>query len=181
LEADPGDDDPRISRLLDAVRHLERIASPEAVDALTRASEALDCAVLNLRDRSPQRRAPSDDVRGESKFSGMPFVRDVEYADGKLRGSVTFPDVWPDGSSWVDAGTVSLVLQEFLGELATRQVACPRPASLSVEFLSVTPRNRALSLMARSEAIDGNGIDVHASLADAEQVIAVVRGRFLQS
>jgi hypothetical protein len=71
---DPGEQDPRISRLLDAVRRLERIASPEAVDALTRASQALDRVVLNMQDSGPQHRTPPDDVLGRKRVLRQ-FVR----------------------------------------------------------------------------------------------------------
>jgi hypothetical protein len=73
-----------------------------------------------------------------------------------------------------------LLFHELLGELANRQGTPQRAASLSVEFLSLTPRNRVLSIMARAEPSDGNGTRIYASLADAAQLIAEGHGRFLQ-
>ena len=170
-----------VSRLLDAVARLERTRTPEAAEALARAAEAVDPAVKRREDTPRQGRGAIEKTGGARVGLGVGcLIEDLEFADGQLDGSVTFLEVSPEGNSWVDAGSVTAVLQAFLSELAHRLGSVHGPAAVAVDFLSLTPRKRKLVITARAEQTRGRETRLYAFLSDSTDIVAKARARFVQ-
>jgi hypothetical protein len=169
-----------LSRLLSAVVRLERTATPEAAEALARAASALDRLSHRLGDPSRECGGAAEVMAGDPHGLAVgATIEEIELDGGKLVGRVMFPDVSPEGSSWVDAGSVTSVFQEFLDGLSSRLGGTHRAASVSVDFMSLTPRNRMLSVTAWTGQADGRETCLFASLCDGPRTIAEARGRFV--
>jgi hypothetical protein len=160
---------------------VERIGGPAAEEALTQAARALDEAADRMpNDTATWRRSQETHFQG-AVDGFLPALMDaVEYVDGQLQGLVVFPDASIEGNRWVDAGSVSLVFEQFLGDLASRHGLVHRSASLSVDFLCLVPRNRDLTLRGPTEERDATGQLLYASLSDGARVVAEARGRYVQ-
>ena len=109
-----GDQDAMSTRLRDAIRRLELIGGRLAEDALAKAAEVLEAAAhQRAGDGSgsiPARRVLSGGSITGPAGPAMEVVQLVEVVGDRQTGQVTFPAVSVEGSQWVDAGTVSLVV-----------------------------------------------------------------------
>jgi hypothetical protein len=176
------DPDPRISRLVQAVRRLGALGRPEAAESLAQTSEALDRLASTLDDdASPQARCGPAGMRGAVVGDrAAPWPEQIDAEGRLLTATVNFPDVSPEGNRWVDAGTVSMLLTELLGQLAGQQGGSFHQESLSVAFIAPAPRNRQLSIAARAEPTGTHELDVYASISDATHMLVDVHARFVR-
>jgi hypothetical protein len=167
------DRDERIARLRESMRRLELMGGPAAEDALSTAADALEATADAMRcdtRRLDQQGTPGEDIE--------PAVQVLEFVGDELTGCVTFPGVSIEGNRWVDAGTVSAVFGEFLGALVERDGPVHGWVDLSVDFLSLVPRNHRLTLVARRVRGDDPERQLKASMSTGASVVATAHARF---
>jgi hypothetical protein len=175
--------DPRVNRLIEAVRDLDGLGRAAAAEALAQASEALDRLAFRSDDEAPpqDRFHPPDSPGAVPGICRTPSHGLVDNQGRRLREAVIFSDVSPEENHWVDAGTVGMLLQQVLGQLANRHGSPLQETFLSVDYLALVPRNRELSLAARAEPAGAHVVDVYASISDSTNMLVEAHARFVRS
>lgn len=121
--------------------------------------------------------------RGQTLIPPVEYeVDDIEQTDDlRLRARVRYDDYYLGGNSAVHGGAIPLVFDDVLGRLANsggRSAA--RTAYLHIDFRSVTPVGRPLTLEARFEREEGRKRYLRGWLRDGDRLCVEVEGLFVQ-
>ncbi|MFC0530022.1 PaaI family thioesterase [Phytohabitans kaempferiae] len=109
-----------------------------------------------------------------------PPLRRVEHTATELRGEVVFGAFHSGSNGAVHGGAVTLFFDEALGRLADLGGRPrSRTAALNVDFRSVTPVGRPLSVHVRLVEESGRKRRLHAALRDGERLCAEANGLFV--
>lgn len=111
----------------------------------------------------------------------IPPIHVDEATAHRFRGRLRYGDYYIGGNGAVHGGAVPLVFDDILGRLANsggRSVS--RTAYLHVDFRSVTPVGRVLTVEAWFEREEGRKRFIRGTLHDGERLCAEAHGLFVQ-
>jgi acyl-coenzyme A thioesterase PaaI-like protein len=174
------------ARLADAVRSLQdafTAASPSpalaawAAEDVERVVARLAEVAVGERDQVAGRRL---DLPGRGQTLAPPFHVDT-WDRESVSGRVTFTRFYLGGNGAVHGGVLPLFFDDVLGRLANvggRGRA--RTAYLHVDYRSITPVDRELTIVARFEREEGRKRVLKGELRDGDTVCAEAEGLFIE-
>lgn len=101
----------------------------------------------------------------------------ITRVGNKFTGSADFPSVGPEGSRWVDAGTVQALLYQLIGQLAGEAHGSVGPASLAIDVVALVPRERELRFEVDLNALEASPGRFSVVIYEGGDVVVVARGR----
>ena len=109
-----------------------------------------------------------------------PVVHVEEFTGERARGHVTFGRFYLGGNGAVHGGAIPLAFDELMGRLANTGGRTPsRTAYLHVNYRSVAPVGRRLSIEARFGREEGRKRILHGEIRHGETVCADAEGLFV--
>ena len=176
--ADSGDRGPEYARMIEALRgFLDSVAGAKpdiaTIERLTgelrRWTAELASAQVPEREQLFGRRR---DLPGRGQTMIPAFVV-AESGDDAIRGSVTFGRYFLGRGDAAHGGSIALVFDEVLGRFANLGGRRPgRTAYLNVEFRSVTPLDRELTVTGEFVKEEGRKRYLHGELWDGTTLCA---------
>ena len=97
-----------------------------------------------------------------------------------MQASVVFTNFFHGANGAAHGGTIPLIFDEILGRLSTSGGARRRTAYLKVDFRSVTPVNRELTIEGHLERSEGRKFWVAGSLRDGQTLCAQAEGLWVE-
>ncbi|GEM34132.1 thioesterase [Nocardia neocaledoniensis NBRC 108232] len=176
---------PHYGELIEQVRTLmdkARLINPsdelakDAIATLEQLNARLDEAVVD------EWSAPSwtrTDLPSRGNITLPPYTVDSADADG-VTAKLTFRTFHLGGNSAAHGGQIGLAFDDILGmTAAVHTKAVTRTASLTVDYRSITPLNRELTVRAWVERVDGRKVYLRATMHDGERLCAEANGLFI--
>ncbi|UGT55488.1 PaaI family thioesterase [Nocardia asteroides] len=176
---------PHYGELIEQVRTLmdkARLINPsdelakDVIATLEQLNARLDEAVVD------EWSAPSwtrTDLPSRGNITLPPYTVDSADADGVV-AKLTFRTFHLGGNSAAHGGQIGLAFDDILGMTAAVYTkAVTRTASLTVDYRSITPLNRELTVRARVERVDGRKVYLRATMHDGERLCAEANGLFI--
>ncbi|WP_280298096.1 PaaI family thioesterase [Nocardia neocaledoniensis] len=176
---------PHFGELIEQVRTLmdkARLINPsdelakDAIATLEQLNARLDEAVVD------EWSAPSwtrTDLPSRGNITLPPYTVDSADADG-VTAKLTFRTFHLGGNSAAHGGQIGLAFDDILGmTAAVHTKAVTRTASLTVDYRSITPLNRELTVRAWVERVDGRKVYLRATMHDGERLCAEANGLFI--
>jgi acyl-coenzyme A thioesterase PaaI-like protein len=108
-----------------------------------------------------------------------PAISIQEHTTDRASGHVTFGRFYLGGNGAVHGGAIPLVFDELMGRLANTGRPPSRTAYLHVNYRSITPIERQLSIEAGFESEEGRKRIIRAVLRDGDTVCADAEGLFV--
>jgi acyl-coenzyme A thioesterase PaaI-like protein len=186
LRDDPGSDVPvAFAAMIDALRDLQDKMTgahpPEDVASriagvLSSLADALGEYAVDERAQLAGRLAG---VAGRGQALA-PVVEIEEFGNDFARGHVTFGRFYLGGNGAVHGGAIPLAFDELMGRLANTSDRPPsRTAYLHVNYRSITPIERRLSIEAHFASEEGRKRFLAGSIHDGETLCADAEGLFV--
>ena len=183
-----GNGGPEYARMIDALRDfLDRVAGARPdTDTINRLTGDLERWGTELAEHAvPEQRqlfAHRTDLRGRGQTM-IPPIAVTERDDTRIRGTVTFGRYFLGSGNAAHGGSIALVFDEVLGRFANLGGRRPgRTAYLNVDFRSVTPLDRELTVTGefvkeegRKRYLRGELWDGTTLCAEAEALIVELR------
>jgi acyl-coenzyme A thioesterase PaaI-like protein len=175
------DDQPEARELLDATRYLadrvwRSLAPPEVRREVATELAALADRLGPFEEGAPVRTEAGGVLPGRGHPLLPPMVRNAD--GGRTIGTVTYTDAHAGAGDAVHGGQVTLLFDEMLGAVAGT-AAWSRTASLTVDYLSLTPIGVELTVEGWVDRVDGRKIYVRGRLLDGDRVCAEATGLFV--
>ncbi|MFD8102722.1 PaaI family thioesterase [Nocardia fluminea] len=176
---------PHYGELIDQVRALmdrARLVNPsdelakEAIATLEQLNARLDEAVVDEWSSPSWTRT---DLPARGNITLPPYTVVSGDREG-VTAKVTFRTFHLGGNNAAHGGHIALAFDDIIGmtaALATRSVT--RTASLTLDYRSITPLNRELTVRAWTERIEGRKVYLRATLHDDERLCAEAKGLFI--
>ncbi|MBY8862965.1 PaaI family thioesterase [Nocardia sp. CA2R105] len=173
--------------MMDAMRTLQERITTAVLDATLVAEVTRDLEDLSRRlgpSVTGQESGRSDELVGNVLGRGQTLIPPIEIvAEGEtwLEARIHFGNYYRGSNGAVHGGTIPLVFDDVLGRLSlsgNRPVA--RTAYMHVDFRSITPVGRLLTLEARFEREEGRKRCVRGWLRDGERLCAEAEALFVQ-
>ncbi|MFD3426010.1 PaaI family thioesterase [Nocardia fluminea] len=176
---------PHYGELIDQVRALmdrARLVNPsdelakEAIATLEQLNARLDEAVVDEWSSPSWTRT---DLPARGNITLPPYTVVSGDREG-VTAKVTFRTFHLGGNNAAHGGHIALAFDDIIGmtaALATRSVT--RTASLTLDYRSITPLNRELTVRAWTERIEGRKVHLRATLHDDERLCAEAKGLFI--
>ncbi|MEV0855541.1 PaaI family thioesterase [Nocardia fluminea] len=176
---------PHYGELIDQVRALmdrARLVNPsdelakEAIATLEQLNARLDEAVVDEWSSPSWTRT---DLPARGNITLPPYTVVSGDRDG-VTAKVTFRTFHLGGNNAAHGGHIALAFDDIIGmtaALATTSVT--RTASLTLDYRSITPLNRELTVRAWTERIEGRKVYVRATMHDDERLCAEAKGLFI--
>ncbi|KAF0845550.1 acyl-coenzyme A thioesterase PaaI-like protein [Nocardia caishijiensis] len=176
---------PHYGEFIEQVRELmdrARLANPsdelakETIVALEQLNARLDEAVVDEWSSPSWTRT---DLPARGNITLPPYTVVSGGRDG-VTATVTFRTFHLGGNQAAHGGHISLAFDDILGMTAALATgAVTRTASLTVDYRSVTPLERELTVRARAERRDGRKVYLKATLHDGDRLCAEANGLFI--
>lgn len=182
----PADVAARYGRMIDGLREfLDRVAAARPDD---NSLAALEHDLARWSNRLAPMAVPELDQlfahcrRLPGRGQTMAPMLVVEQEDGQaMRGHVTFGRYFLGGNGAAHGGAVALLFDEILGRLANAGGrARSRTAFLHVDYRSITPIERQLSVHGWFEREEGRKRILRAELRDGDTLCAEAEGLFVR-
>ncbi|MGW0246179.1 PaaI family thioesterase [Nocardia goodfellowii] len=164
--------------LMDRVRMLDPDdeVAVAAIALLEQLNERLGAAVVDEWSTPIWTR---NDVPANGNITLPPFVFERADRDG-VTARITFRDFHLGGNSAAHGGYIAVAFDTMLGVAAGLYTGTPiRTASLTVDYRSITPLQRELTIHAQVESRADRKIFTTATLRDGARVCAEARALFL--
>ena len=109
-----------------------------------------------------------------------PELIDAQWQEDSMQASVVFTNFFHGANGAAHGGTIPLIFDEILGRLSTSGGARRRTAYLKVDFRSVTPVNRELTIEGHLERSEGRKFWFAGSLRDGQTLCAQAEGLWVE-
>ncbi|MFC4372788.1 PaaI family thioesterase [Nocardia halotolerans] len=168
----------QVRALMDRVRLVnpsDELAK-EAIAAIEELNARLDTAVVDEWSSPGWSRT---DLPSRGNITLPPYTVVSGDSEG-VTAEVTFRTFHLGGNNAAHGGQIAVAFDDILGmtaALATNSVT--RTASLTLDYRSITPLNRKLTVRAWAERIDGRKVYLRATLHDGERLCAEAHGLFI--
>ncbi|MFC4128020.1 PaaI family thioesterase [Nocardia rhizosphaerae] len=176
---------PHYGELIEQVRVLmdkARLINPsdelakDAIATLEQLNARLDEAVVD------EWSAPSwtrTDLPSRGNITLPPYTVDSADADG-VSAKLTFRTFHLGGNGAAHGGQIGVAFDDILGMTAAVHTrAVTRTASLTIDYRSITPLNRELTIRGWVERVDGRKVYLRATMHDGERLCAEANGLFI--
>jgi hypothetical protein len=167
----------RLERLARKVRGLQdavigTVAPNEVVDSVIR-QIADATARLEPYSLSSQPTNGWDDTRRSAHTRTFaPVLEDVRLTDHQMSARLTLNACYLGANGAAHGGSIPLVFDQALAQLAQYRRSISRTAYLNVSYRAVTPVLKPLKVEGRLERIDGRKRFVHGVILDGEVITA---------
>jgi acyl-coenzyme A thioesterase PaaI-like protein len=159
-----------------------RLSSPsdelalETIRVLKQLNDRLDAAVVDEWSAPTWTRA---DLPARGNITIPPYLIDKASKDG-VEARITFRTFHLGGNAAAHGGQIVVGFDDLLGMAAALYAGgVTRTASLTVDYRSITPLNKELSLRTWAERRDGRKVYVRATLHDGDRLCAEANGLFI--
>ncbi|MFE9786446.1 PaaI family thioesterase [Nocardia salmonicida] len=176
---------PHYGELIEQVRMLmdrARLVNPsdelakETIATLEQLNARLDEAVVDEWSSPSWTRT---DLPARGNITLPPYTVVSGDSDG-VTAKVTFRSFHLGGNNAAHGGHIALAFDDIIGmtaALATKSVT--RTASLTLDYRSITPLNRELTVRAWTERVDGRKVYLRATMHDDDRLCAEAKGLFI--
>ncbi|MFF5035061.1 PaaI family thioesterase [Nocardia salmonicida] len=176
---------PHYGELIEQVRMLmdrARLVNPsdelakEAIATLEQLNARLDEAVVDEWSSPSWTRT---DLPARGNITLPPYTV-VSGDSGGVTAKVTFRSFHLGGNNAAHGGHIALAFDDIIGmtaALATKSVT--RTASLTLDYRSITPLNRELTVRAWTERVEGRKVYLRATMHDDDRLCAEAKGLFI--
>ncbi|MBF6079843.1 PaaI family thioesterase [Nocardia cyriacigeorgica] len=148
----------------------------ETIGVLKELNDRLDAAVVDEWSAPTWTRA---DLPARGNITIPPYVIDKASKDG-VEARITFRTFHLGGNAAAHGGQIVVGFDDLLGMAAALYAGgVTRTASLTVDYRSITPLNKELTLRTWAERRDGRKVYVRATLHDGERLCAEANGLFI--
>lgn len=176
---------PHYGELVEQARDLMdriRLISPsdelakEAIATLEQLNARLDAAVVDEWSSPSWTRT---DLPARGNITLPPYTVNSADADG-VTVTLTFRTFHLGGNNAAHGGHIALAFDDVLGMTAAVHThAVTRTASLTVDYRSITPLNKELTVRGWTERVEGRKVYLRATLHDGERLCAEAHGLFI--
>jgi acyl-coenzyme A thioesterase PaaI-like protein len=167
----------RFERLAREVRGLQ-----DAVIGTVAPNEIVDSVIKQIADVTARLEPYSlssqptngwDDTRRSAHTRTFgPVLEDVRLTDHQMSARLTLDVFYLGGNGAAHGGSIPLVFDQALAQLAQYRRSISRTAYLNVSYRAVTPVLKPLRVEGRLERIDGRKRFVHGVILDGEVITA---------
>jgi len=176
---------PHYGELIEQVRELmdrARLLNPsdelakETIATLEQLNARLDAAVVDEWSAPTWTRT---DLPSRGNITLPPYTVASADVDG-VTAELTFRTFHLGGNNAAHGGQIGVAFDDILGmTAAVHTKAVTRTASLTIDYRSITPLNKKLTVRAWVERTDGRKVYLRATMHDGERLCAEANGLFI--